>query len=287
MDLETKPTAWVTGAGGLIGNYLAQTAPMYASGWRVIGLTRSQLDLTDFEAVRSAFRQQRPQLIIHCAALSRSPACQANPGLAYELNVEVTKRLAEMASDIPLIFFSSDLVFDGRQGNYKEADSVNPLNVYAETKVVAEQVILPNPLHTVIRTSLNGGTSPTGDRAFNEELRQAWRGGRSTRLFMDEFRCPVPAVVTGRAVWELVEKNRPGLYHLAGSERLSRCQIGELVAARWPELHPRLEASSVKDYQGPPRPRDSSLNCGKIQQLLSFPLPGLTEWLAAHPNEPF
>ena len=278
---------WITGANGLIGNYLMQTAPHVAPQWEVMGLTRAQLDVTDFNAVREQFRARKPQLLIHCAALSRSPACQENPSLARKLNVEATACLAELAADIPFILFSSDLVFDGRQGNYDESARPNPLSVYAETKIAAEQVVLANPKHTVVRISLNGGASPTGDRGFNEEMRRAWRVEKTLKLFVDEFRCPMPAIVTARAIWELVARCKPGLYHLAGSQRLSRWQMGQLIAARWPQLNPRLEPASRKFYAGPPRPPDTSLNCARIQNLLSFPLPGLGEWLMANPNEPF
>jgi dTDP-4-dehydrorhamnose reductase len=250
-------------------------------------LTRNDLDLTNFIAVRAAFMKERPRLIIHCAALSRSPACQENPALARKLNVEATACLAEVAAGIPFVFFSSDLVFDGQQGNYDESAQPNPLSIYAETKVAAERVVLANPRHTVVRTSLNGGTSPTGDRGFNEEMRRAWQAGKTLKLFVDEFRCPMPALVTARAIWDLVAQGKPGLYHLAGSERLSRWQMGQLIAARWPKLDPRLQPASRKDYAGAPRPPDTSLTCSKIQNLLSFPLPGLGEWLQANPDEPF
>ncbi len=277
--------AWITGAGGLIGNYIAQTPPAVEPGWEVIGWTRPALDLTDFAAVERAFRNRPPQLIIHCAALSRSPACQADPALARRQNVEVTRQLAALASDIPFIFFSTDLVFDGRQGNYSETAAVNPLSVYAETKVEAEQIALANPAHSVVRTSLNGGTSPTGDRGFNEDLRCAWQAGKTVTLFTDEFRSPIPAVMTARAVWELAVEHRSGLYHIAGSERLSRWQIGELIAKRWP--HARIRPGSLRGYQGAPRPPDTSLDCSKVQKLLSFPLPGLSGWLKQNESEPF
>jgi dTDP-4-dehydrorhamnose reductase len=278
---------WITGAGGLIGSYLVRNAPRPGPGQTVLGLTRAHLDLTDFSAVRAEFLRQKPRLIIHCAALSQSPACQANPALARKINLEVTRFLAELAAEIPLIFLSTDLVFDGRLGNYRESARVNPLNVYAETKVAAEQAILANPRHTVLRLSLNGGTSPTGDRGFNEQMRLAWRAGKSLRLFRDEFRAPMSAEVTARAIWELAACGQRGLYHLAGSERLSRWQIGQLLAARWPQLKPGIEPASLKEYTGAPRPPDTSLNCAKAQALLSFPLPGLTDWLAAHPDELF
>jgi dTDP-4-dehydrorhamnose reductase len=280
-------TVWITGAGGLIGSYLVRTAPHFVSDARVVALTRERLDLTDSPAVEVEFRRQNPQLVIHCAALSRSPECEANPELARRLNVEVTAQLAQVAAEIAFVFLSTDLVFDGRAGHYEESAATNPLGVYAETKVAAEQIVLANPRHTVIRTSLNGGTSPTGDRGFNEQMRRAWRAGRTLSLFVDEFRSPIPAEVTARAIWELVALKRAGLYHVAGSERLSRWQIGQFLAARWPVLKPKIEPGSLKEYAGAPRAPDTSLNCAKAQNLLSFHLPGLTEWLSEHPNEVF
>jgi dTDP-4-dehydrorhamnose reductase len=282
-----RRVAWVTGAGGLIGNYLVQVAPEHARGWEVVGLTRSRLDLTDFTAVRAAFAAEHPQLIVHCAAISRSTDCEADPTRARQVNVDVTTRLSELAADIPFVFFSTDLVFDGRKGSYVETDAPNPLSPYAETKAAAEQVVLRNPRHTVVRTSLNGGISPTGDRGFNEQIRAAWKAGRTLRLFTDEFRSPIAARITAQAVWELVLGTHTGLYHVAGRECLSRWQIGRLLADRWPQLHPRITASSRRDYSGAPRPPDTSLNCAKVQSLLSFALPGLAEWLAAHPEEVF
>jgi dTDP-4-dehydrorhamnose reductase len=253
----------------------------------VAALTRERLDLTDFPAVRAEFRRQRPHLVIHCAALSRSPECEANPALARKLNVEVTTLLAELAAEIPFIFLSSDLVFDGSTGHYDETATVNPLSTYAATKVAAEQILLRNPKHTIIRTSLNGGTSPTGDRGFNEQMRRAWKAGQTLSLFTDEFRSPIPAEVTARAIWELAALNMPGLYHVAGSERLSRWQIGQLLAVRCPELQPQIVPGSLKEYVGAPRAPDTSLDCTKVQKLLSFRLPGLAEWMNAHPEEAF
>ncbi len=280
-----KKNVWITGAGGLIGNYLVQTAPQFAPNWNPLGLTRATLDLTDEKAVREKFIRNHPQLIIHCAALSKVPACEADPKLAWKLNVEVTQTLAELAADIPLIFFSTDLVYDGRKGNYLEIDATNPVSIYGETKVAAEKVVLQNPKHIVIRTSMNCGKSPTGDRGFSDELRQSWKRGETTKLFTDEFRCPMFAGVTARAIWELAEKGVGGIFNLAGSERLSRVRIGELLAARFPELNPKIATGSISDYKGPPRAPDTSVNCAKIQKMLSFPLPAFSEWMRQHPDE--
>ena len=278
--------AWITGTGGLIGSYLVGTAAACVPQWRVHGTGREDVDLLDTNAVEDHFDRVRPDVVIHCAALGRPSSCEENPALATRLNVEATRRLCRLAHEINLIFLSSDLVFDGRAGHYDESATVNPLGAYALTKVAAEEIVLSNPRHTVIRTSLNAGRSPTGDRSFTESLRAAWQAGAAVKLFTDEFRCPIPAAVTARAIWELTVMDRPGLYHLAGAERLSRWQIGRILAQRWPHLNPRLEPASRLNYAGPPRPADTSLNCAKMQALLSFSLPRFTDWLAAHPFEP-
>jgi dTDP-4-dehydrorhamnose reductase len=280
----SKPLVWITGARGLIGSHLVQTATAFAPQWRVAALTRDQLELTDFSAVQNAFHAQQPSAIIHCAALSRSGACQADPELARRTNVSVTRCVGELAERIPFLFFSTDLVFDGRKGNYAEEDPVNPLTVYAETKVETEQLVLRNPGHSVVRVSINTGRSPTGDRSFTEEMRIRWERGETLRLFTDEFRCPIPATITARAVWELLRGGHAGLFHLAGSERLSRWEIGRVLASRWKNLNAAMDAASAKDFPGPPRSLDTSLDCSKIQHHLSFQLPRLTEWLRENPE---
>ena len=281
----SAPLVWITGAGGLIGSHLARSAAIFAPRWQVAALTRERLELTDFEAVTRVFAAERPSLVIHCAAMSRSAACQANPTLAEQVNVAVTRHLSELAATIPFIFFSTDLVFDGRKGGYIETDPCNPLSVYAETKAQAEEIVLSNPCHTVIRTSLNAGMSPTGDKSFTEQMRRAWECGETLQLFTDEFRSPIPAAVTARAVWELVQRSQPGLYHLAGSERLSRWEIGQLLARHWPSLKANRVPTSIQGFTGPPRPADTSLNCAKLHALLSFRLPALSDWLREDPNE--
>ena len=278
-----KPLVWITGAGGLIGNYLVQTAAQFAPQFQVVRLARAQLDLTDYAAVRAEFQRQQPQLLIHCAAMSRSPECQEKPVLARKINTEVPAQLAGIALKVPFVFFSTDLVFDGQKGNYVETDPVNPVSVYAETKAIAEDIVSRHPRHLIIRTALNAGISPTGDRGMDEQLRLAWQRAESMKLFVDEFRCPIPAAATARAVWELVQKQRTGIFHVCGSEKLSRYEIGRLLAACSPELKPQIMADTLRNYHGAPRSPDVSMNCAKAQAVLSFPLPKFSEWLATNP----
>jgi dTDP-4-dehydrorhamnose reductase len=279
MESQDK-LAWITGAGGLIGNYLVQTAPKLASRWRVRALAHEQFDLLDFETVKREFQKDKPQLVIHCAAITAVGEAQKNPALARRMNVEMTKCLAGLSSEIQFVFFSTDLIFDGRKGNYTETDPANPLHVYGETKAAAEELVLKNPRHLVVRTSLNYGASRAGNRSFNEQLKLSLQNSTGMKMFTDEFRSPIPAAETARAVWELVEKNRAGIYNVAGAEKLSRWQIGQLLLKRWPEIKAKLESGSAKDFSGPPRALDTSLDISKAQKVLSAPLPGFTKWLA-------
>src|SRR5689334_9773123 len=97
----TLPILWVTGAGGLIGSHLVRMAQ--GTAWQVVGLTRQELDLRDFDAVVERFRRDQPGGMIHCAAMGKAADCQRDPAAAKRVNIDVTRRLAELAADIPFI----------------------------------------------------------------------------------------------------------------------------------------------------------------------------------------
>lgn len=278
--------AWITGANGLIGNYLVKTAPKFGPQWQVRSLTRAQVDLLDFQSIEREFKKDQPHAIIHCAAVSSVVVAQKDPSQAHKINVEATQFLAVLAAEIPFVFFSTDIVFDGRKGNYVETDAPNPLHVYGETKATAEQIVLKNSRHLVVRTSLNAGVSLAGNRGFNEQLRLALQTGQGMKLFIDEVRCPIFAGETARAIWELIEKNCAGIFHVAGAQKLSRFEIGQLLLRRWPEIKIKIEPGLAKDFAGPPRALDTTLDISKVQKVLSAPLPGFSKWLETHPGEP-
>ena len=262
----------------MIGSAVA-TSPCQPVDWTLLPLRRSDLELSDFAAVDRRFARDQPDAVIHCAAMSKSPQCQSDPAGARLWNVEVTRHLAGLFRGRRMLFLSTDLVFDGQSGGYAEEATVNPLSFYAETKVEAEKGVLTQPGHLVVRTSLNHGTSPTGDRGFNEEMTRSWQSGRKLKLFTDEFRTPIPAVCTARALLELLGQEVDGILHLAGVERLSRWEIGQALAGSLQGLECPMETGSLKEYVGAPRSPDTSLDCRRAQALLSFDLPRYSDWL--------
>lgn len=275
---------WVTGAAGLIGGELMRSVPEWCRDDEVIGLTRTDLDLKDHGAIERRFRKDDPEVVIHCAALSRPVDCERDPATARRVNVDATRLLADLAADRFLIYLSTDLVMDGRKGNYLEEDPPNPLHLYGETKLAGEECVRRYDQQVVLRAALNFGTSKSGDRSFNEQMHAALATGRDFTLFADEYRCPLATPVTVRVIWEMARLRLGGLYMLGGAERVSRWEIGKALYERWGKLPGTIRPGSLKDYDGPPRPADLSLNSRKVQSLLSFQLPGFHEWLAAHPE---
>lgn len=284
---EPSKRLWVTGAEGFLGRYFVQAFTSRPFQWNVISLTRNVVDLTDHNAVRSLYRENPPFAIVHCAALADAAQCESRPEQSFAINVESTRVLADLADEESFVYLSTDLVFDGSKGHYHETDAPNPLHVYGQHKLAAEAHVLENPRHTVIRTSLNAGTSRSGHRSFNESMKHAWTEHRAVTLFRDEFRNPIAASLTARASRHLLEHQCSGLYHVAGRERLSRLEMGFICRDHYQLADAEIVENSLQTYSGPRRAPDTSLNCDKAQAVLPFPLLGLKAWLSAHPNDPF
>jgi dTDP-4-dehydrorhamnose reductase len=284
FGMAAKTKAWVTGAAGVIGSELIRSASIWVPDWDVKGLTREDVSLLDSVAVTAAYHEQQPDVIIHCAAISRPVDCDRDPALARDTNVGATKLLAELAADKHLIYLSTDLVYDGVKGNYVEEDPANPLQLYGQTKLAGEDAVRCIQNHTVIRTALNYGVSPGGNASFNEQMRGALAAGKDFNLFTDEFRCPLATATTARVLWEMANLRVGGLYLLGGAEKVSRWQIGNALYQRWGTLPGKLRPSTIAEYNGPPRPADLSMTSRRIQGLLSFQIPGFHEWLKENPE---
>jgi dTDP-4-dehydrorhamnose reductase len=289
VNESEERSLWITGAGGLIGSHLAELARRRPDGRHIHGWTRAGLDLRDHGAIRAAFLRTKPTLILHCAAVAKIAACEADRPLARQVNVEATRLLCEIAGETPVWFLSTDLVFDGKTGGYDESSAVRPMTFYGETKVEAERHVLARPHNAVFRLSLNGGRSPTRDRGFNEEFRRAIDSGQPVKLYADEFRCPAAASMTAGILLKLATSSAfpHGLFHLCGGVRMSRFEIGRLLLRLWGLDEHTVQPGSIRDHAGPPRAPDTSMTCAKLETFIGERLPGLEKWLLNHPEQPF
>ena len=143
----------ITGSNGFVAGSIIAQAPAH---WEVHGISRSdppfhtnnyihhKLDLNNKEAVKVLLTELNPGVVIHTAAIANIDFCEANPAQAENANVDITRTVAEICVAIKarLIFCSTDSVFDGEKGNYSEQDLPIPVNVYAQTKIAAEKIVL-------------------------------------------------------------------------------------------------------------------------------------------------
>lgn len=266
----------LTGASGFLGWNIIQAKP---SSWSITGVVNKhttdlpvdriiQLDLSDTAAITRRLKQESPDAIIHTAAISDANYCQQHPEESYRINVDATAQLAMLAAslDIPFIFTSTDLVFDGTKGNYSEDDKTNPLSAYGKQKVAAVKVLLEEIYLNacVCRMPLMFGDPGPHSKSFVQPFLQNLQGGKSINLFTDEYRTAVDGLSAARGLWMAVEQQWEGIWHLGGPDKLSRYEFGVLLAEIFQINRPAINAIRQKDLQmAAPRPADVSLNSQK------------------------
>ena len=240
MKNDADPPILITGAGGLLGYALCRAASTCGP---VVGIYHEhkppckkghwiQMDLTDHKALIRWIETIRPGGIIHAAAVSQTGRCQDRPEETEPINVAVPGRLAGICADldIPMVFTSTDLVFDGRQPPYNEASPPRPVNVYGEQKARAEQRVLHRwPKALVCRMPLMVGAAPNVVNNFTLQMIAAIADGRQVSLFTDEYRTPVDIWSAARGLFQFLGR-RHGLLHLGGHTRISRLEIGIRIA---------------------------------------------------------
>jgi dTDP-4-dehydrorhamnose reductase len=221
------------------------------------------VDLTNADQTVAAFADARPDLVVHAAAICRIDACFADPELAERVNVGGTRLLCELASRhrARLVYVSTDLVFNGERGSYREADRAVPLSRYGSSKLRGEQPVLEATGNAVARVSLLFGPSLNGRPSFFDQQCTALREGRALKLFEDEWRTPLSLATAASALIELAVSPYCGTLHLGGPERMSRWEMGQRLARTLGCDPSPVVRCRQTDVQVPePRPQDVSLD---------------------------
>ncbi len=273
----------ITGASGFLGWHLCHIAQ---TQWQVYGITHSKIidlpniniikaDLTDFQSLKNLFQQIQPDAVIHAAAQSQPNFCQQYPELSYQINVRVSLEIADLCAElnIPCVFTSTDLVFNGLNAPYQETDPVCPVSYYGEQKVLAEQGILARyPRIAICRIPLMFGNVPDHATSFIQSFIQTLKQGKELNLFVDEFRTPVSGSTAAKGLLLALETTQ-GILHLGGKERLSRYEFGKLMAEVLELPSHLIKPCSQGDIKmSAPRPPDVSLDSSKAFNLGYQPL---------------
>lgn len=289
-----KKRIFITGISGFLGSHLAASLK---KDYSIAGSVRNHTDypkglkiyqtkLEVFSSVEKAFQDFKPHTIIHTAAMTSVEACKKDKNLASMVNIEATRQIARWCHQhaTRLMFTSTDLVFDGKKGDYTETDMPSPLSYYAKTKLEAEkEVISICPHFIILRICLLYGLAHGPHPSFFQQMIQKVQEGEAVQLFTDEYRTPLYIKEAAAIIEKLIqEEELSGLYHLGGPERISRYEMGIQTAK-----HLKLDRSKMKGIpiNSPHRPKDCSLSSKYLEHQLNLKSrPNLEEVLRSLSN---
>ena len=224
----------VTGADGQVGSEMVRLAD---AEFRVAGLARRDLDITDRDAIARRLDEYEPDMLVNCAAYTAVDRAEDEPDLAYRVNADAVGWLGEAcdARGIGVIHFSTDYVFDGtKDGAYVEDDTPNPLNVYGASKLEGENRLrAATDRHLILRVSWVFGRI---GRSFVDTILRLARERDELTVVDDQIGAPSPAVAIVDTVNELARqlsgRGGWGTYHFAMTPTVSWCEFArEIVAA--------------------------------------------------------
>ena len=262
---------------GLLGNNLAKIAINEFTEFTtynehpldIEGCKSYYLNIANRMDVKTLIQKLNPDYIIHTAALTNVDHCERDKRLAWNINVEGTKHIAEPAQkiDAKLIYISTDYVFDGNEGMYKEDAPTNPIDYYGETKLEGEKVVKGLRDYIIVRPSVLYGWNPI-KLNFVTWVMQGLKKGKVITIVKDQLNTPTLADNLAELILELIERDETGIFHISGSERINRYDFAIKIAEIF-NLNKDLIKPITSDQLNwiANRPMDSSLDVSKISRI--------------------
>jgi len=278
----------LTGSNGFLGQKFSEKLSEYSKIKAVLGISKSenrnpylnadtfqQLDLLDFEALEEAITNFRPTHILHTAALTSVEVCEQQPDLAQQINVELPKKLAEICKkhSIHYTFISTDFVFDGQNGPYKETDAVRATNEYGQSKIDAEKAILDsNDEAAILRTILVYGAIPDKNRSNLVLWAKKQLESRATiKVVSDQWRMPTWVDDLADACYLAMSKKASGIFHISSSEMMTVLEAVEKLADTWNFDKTLITSISAAEIgQATNRPRKTGFVLDKAEEILNY-----------------
>lgn len=274
----------LTGAGGQLGQAFREVAAgrhdvvpaFHAPPAGAEGVT---LDLEDAEAPARVVAQTRPDWVVHGAAMTNVDGCEREPDKARLVNALATGRLAQACREhgARLVYVSTDYVFDGARGGYREDDAPNPIQTYGASKLEGERLAQESlPDVAIARTSVVYGPHKNN---FVLWLLGELRAGRRVRIVDDQRVSPTLTHDLAAQVLALIDARATGIYHTAGATALDRLTLARQIARAFDADESLIDPIRSTDLSWlAKRPMDSTLDVTRISRH-ARPLP-LDEALA-------
>lgn len=258
---------FVIGASGLVGSHCL--THFVERGWTVKGSHCTYpTDITCYYDVLRPQNNQnfdivsfRPDVIVHCAALTNVDYCETHEEESYEQTVKSTQHVCDLAihCNARVVYISTDYIFNGDAGPYKENDSPNPINVYGKHKLLAEQLVLTSVIDSlVLRVTNVYGDEARGKNFVARIIKQCQEEKQPfcLKLPYDQFATPINARDIARAMFCLLSDKKAGVYHLSSTDYMNRVELATRTLsyfphAQWGNIYP---VNSVMLQQNAKRP---------------------------------
>lgn len=288
MSNNHKGRLLITGASGLLGSKLQKIAEgkfnlILLHNTRPLSPNSLELNITNQKEVTKLFNDLKPEIVIHTASETNVDKCELQKEHAWKTNVEGTCNIARACKEIDakLAYISTDYVFDGEKGNYKEEDKPNPISYYGITKLEGENQVIQNCNdHVILRTSVIYGWHQWKQNFATWVINQL-RQNKEITVVDDHYNTPTLADNLAEMTIETLQSDLHGLYHASGIEKISRYDFAIQIAGTFrlnPNLVKPIKMSQLTAWVAK-RPRNSSLNMDKIQKHLKTKPLNITDGL--------
>jgi len=268
----------VTGSAGLVGSQVVkdltnstdQIYSCYHNSKPELGIP-VPMDLTNFENITKVIENNKPDVIIHLAAITNVDLCETEKELALKINAKATEIISKQAAKQQafFIYVSTDYVFDGEGGMKKETDIPNPINYYGKSKLEGEKAVRDlASAWCVARTSTPFGIHPK-KKSFALWVAENLQAKKEISVVADQYTSPTYIPNLSRMIIEIAARQIVGVIHLAGATRISRYEMAKIVADKLSLDKTLLKSAGINDMNWTAkRPRDSSLNVSKAISML-------------------
>jgi len=284
-----KKRIFITGSNGLLGQKVARAALTKAV---VIGCDQSpvsaldgvvyhQLDITDGDKLEQVICKAAPDWVVHTAAITDVDLCEREQELAWQVNVVGTENVVKVCrrSGSKMAHLSTDYVFDGKTGPYREEDPPNPLGYYGRTKLESERSVLEAEA-VVVRTMVLFGYEISVRPNFVTWAAGELKAGRRIRIVTDQWGNPTFADDLAETLLKLCREGATGLFHFSGADYVTRYDMVMKMAALFqsdPNLVIPITTSDLG--QAARRPLKSGLRTDKIKEQFGIQPMGFEEAL--------
>ena len=256
----------VTGSEGQLGRCFSS---FFKEKYTILNPSEVDFDITDQNKVKNFLKKYNPDIILNCAAMTDVDGCENNPEIAEKVNALSIKSMLEIFQGF-FVHISTDYVFDGKEGPYKEEDNVNPISIYGKTKLLGEEIIIKNSKQwAILRTNVLFGIDSKS--SFVNWVVNSLKFDKDINVVDDQINNPIWINDFATIINLVISNNINGLFHIGSDTFCSRYKFAHMIAEVFDLKKEKIHPITTKSLnQIAPRPLKSGLISKKLLSKLGI-----------------